>query len=98
MQVAYHEHTCERCGRKFERSWKSKRFCGLSTKRGTCAFLERGNLRKKSLNPSDANVIIDWSKIDPRVFQYGRRYPTCSCGRKYLPKLGCLWCTRGKQR
>ncbi len=21
-----------------------------------------------------------------------KQYPTCTCGRKYLPKLGCLWC------
>ena len=31
--------------------------------------------------------------IDPNCFTH-KHYPTCPCGRKYLPKLGCLKCRK----
>lgn len=41
----------------------------------------------------DATWVL-FDKTSIMTSAYEREYPTCECGKKYLPKLGCLWCTR----
>lgn len=34
---------------------------------------------------------LQWFPIDPEAFTI-KEYPECSCERKFIPKLGCMWC------
>lgn len=33
----------------------------------------------------------------PKSALVNKVYPTCECGQKYIPKVGCIFCRRNKK-
>lgn len=61
--------------------------------------LQKLGLQKYRICIPKASILggpdFEWLPIRKDSILYeDKTYPKCECGDKYLPELGCLWCTR----
>lgn len=105
MSHTFSPATCKGCGKSFKRMSGTQKYCGSPLVAGTCAHqhrLERDREMKRQkrrfLQQIKTRRLDVCGKIHlPSLALVHQNYPLClDCGRKYLPKLGCLFCKHAK--